>query len=76
MKLAGEIPTPDKVPPRIVLITDACSKDATRRAEESGVEVLRVGTAAGNLAITVLHRAAEQGRSGQVRGPGGSAKPG
>ncbi len=52
VKLAGEIPLPDKVPPRIVLITDACAKEAHKRADGSGVEVLRVGTAAGNLAIT------------------------
>ena len=35
-----------------MLITDACAKEATKQAEQSGVEVLRVGTAAGNLAIT------------------------
>ena len=52
VKLAREIPSPDKVPPRIVLITDACAKEAVKRMEESGVEVLRVGTAAGNRAIT------------------------
>ncbi len=39
-------------PPRIVLITDASAREATRRAQAGGVEVLRVGTAAGNLAIT------------------------
>ncbi len=38
--------------PGIVLITDACEKDATRRAEQAGVEVLRVGSNAGNCAIT------------------------
>jgi hypothetical protein len=37
---------------RIVLITDACSKEATKRVQQSGVEVLRVGTAASNLGIT------------------------
>ena len=37
---------------RIVLITDACAKEADKAAQQSGVEVLRVGTAAGNLAIT------------------------
>ena len=52
VKLAREISMPDKIPPRIVLITDACAKEATKRAQASGVEVLRVGTAAGNLAIT------------------------
>ena len=62
VKLAREIPMrdedrlkpglPAETPPRIVLITDACAKEATKRAQESGVEVLRVGTAAGNLAIT------------------------
>ena len=39
------------LPSKIVLITDACSKEAVR-PEASGVEVLRVGTTAGNLAIT------------------------
>jgi hypothetical protein len=52
VKAAREAPMPDNSPPRIVLITDACSKEATRRAEQSGVDVLRVGTAAGNVAIT------------------------
>jgi hypothetical protein len=52
MKLARDIPSPDTNPPRIVLVTDACSKEAAKAAQESGVEVLRVGTAAGNLAIT------------------------
>ncbi|MGO9112817.1 MAG: vWA domain-containing protein [Thermoguttaceae bacterium] len=62
VKLAREIPMPDKdglkpglraeISPRIVLITDACSREATKRVQESGVEVLRVGTAAGNVAIT------------------------
>ena len=52
VKLAREISTADKIPPQISLITDACSRDATKRAEEGGVKVLRVGTAAGNLAIT------------------------
>ena len=52
-KLAREIPSPDKSrPPRIVLITDACSREATKQAQQGGVEVLRVGTAAGNVAIT------------------------
>jgi hypothetical protein len=46
VKLAGEIS------PQIVLVTDTCSKEATKRAEQSGAKVLRVGTAAGNLAIT------------------------
>jgi hypothetical protein len=52
VKLAREISMPDKIPPRIVMITDACAKEATQRAQASGLEVLRVGTAAGNLAIT------------------------
>ena len=52
VKLAREIGSPDKFPPRIVLITDACSKESTKRIQESGVEVLRVGTAMSNLAIT------------------------
>jgi len=42
----------DPAPPRIVLITDGCATDAAREAQESGVEVLCVGTAAGNRAIT------------------------
>jgi hypothetical protein len=64
VKLAREIPMLDQdrlkpglgaeVPPRIVLITDACSKEATKWEQEKGVEVLRVGTAAGNLGITCL----------------------
>ena len=37
---------------RIVLITDGCFSDAAKRIQDSGAEVLRVGTAAGNLAIT------------------------
>ncbi len=37
---------------RFVLITDACFKEAAKHAQQSGVEVLRVGTAADNLAIT------------------------
>ena len=53
VKLAREIPMRrQRRRPRIVLITDACAKEATKRAEQSGVDVLRVGTAAGNLAIT------------------------
>jgi hypothetical protein len=52
VKVAREVSSPDKVPPRIVLITDACAEGATRRACQGGVEVLRVGTSAGNLAIT------------------------
>ena len=60
LKLAGEVSVPqdDRLKPelqtaaRIVLITDACAKEAVKQAQESGVEVLRVGTAAGNLAIT------------------------
>ncbi len=52
VKLAGEIPMPDKLQPHVVLITDACAKEAAKRAQEDGVEVLRVGTAAGNVAIT------------------------
>jgi hypothetical protein len=55
MKLAREIFAADKYPPRIVLITDACSKEAAKRAQEGGAEVLRVGTAAGNRAITALN---------------------
>ena len=37
---------------RFVVITDACCKEAAKQAEQSGVEVLRVGTAADNLVIT------------------------
>jgi len=63
VRLAREILSPDQDPrqpepvgisPRIVLLTDACCRDATKRAEQSGVEVLRVGTATGNVAITRL----------------------
>lgn len=61
VKLAGKIPTPGKVP-RLVLITDASEKEAAKRAQESGVEVLRVGTAAGNLAITCF--TARRGKTG------------
>jgi len=58
VKMAREIPSPDedKRKPlrrtRILLITDASSQEATKQAQESGVEVLRVGAATGNLAIT------------------------
>ncbi len=37
---------------RVVLITDGCAKEASREAQKSGVEILRIGTAAGNRAIT------------------------
>ena len=37
---------------RIVVITDGCFPEAGRLNKEEGVEVLRVGTAAGNTAIT------------------------
>ena len=62
VKLAGEIAVPEEdrlklairspIPPRMVLITDGCSREAVKLAQQSGVEVLHVGTAAGNLAIT------------------------
>jgi hypothetical protein len=39
---------------RIVLITDACCSDAAKRIQDNGAELLRVGTAAGNLAITAF----------------------
>jgi hypothetical protein len=62
VKLAREMAAPGEdrlkpelraeVPARIVLVTDGCAKDATKRAEQTGVEVFRVGTAAGNVGIT------------------------
>ena len=57
MKLARDVQgrlKPGLRAPRVLLLTDATAKDATREAQGSGVEVLRVGTAAGNLAITGL----------------------
>jgi hypothetical protein len=38
--------------PRIVLVTDGCATEATRAGQRCGIEVLRVGTRAGNRAIT------------------------
>ncbi len=81
VKVAHEILTREDrlkqgLPPRIVLITDACSKEAAKRAEAE-----RRGSAAGRHGggqpgDYAFHRAAEQGRTGQVRGLGRSAKPG
>jgi hypothetical protein len=50
--LTPEVHPGDNDPPRIVLITDGCAADATREAQKSGVEVLRIGTSADNRAIT------------------------
>jgi len=52
VNLAHEIGEPDKVSPRIVLITDACSNEATKLVRQSNLEVLRVGAKSGNQAIT------------------------
>jgi hypothetical protein len=47
----GQLPR-ETSPSRVMLITDGCSQSAARNAQKSGVEVLRVGTATGNQAIT------------------------
>jgi hypothetical protein len=62
VKVARKIGAPDEdrlepglralAPPRIVLITDGCAREAAREAQKNGVDILRVGTAAGNRAIT------------------------
>ena len=52
VKVAQEIGARVESPRHIVLITDRCARDAVHEATTSGVEVLRVGTAASNCAIT------------------------
>ena len=52
VKLAREIYLANQPPPHIVLLTDACEKDAACEALGNGVDVLRVGTPASNRAIT------------------------
>jgi hypothetical protein len=49
-KAAREIRAPGQ--PRLVLITDGCVNPDSREALRNGVEILRVGTAAPNRAIT------------------------
>ena len=51
VKVAQEIGARVQSPRQIVLITDGCARDAVHEAATSGVEVLRVGTAAANCAI-------------------------
>ncbi len=52
VKVARTTRLGDESPTRIVLITDGCSREAARDAQKSGIEILRVGTSAGNRAIT------------------------
>ena len=52
IKVARQIGARDRSPPHIVLVTDRCARDVAPAATTDGVEVLRVGTAAANRAIT------------------------
>ncbi len=54
VKLAREVGTPDERPTSVMLISDCCFKDAAKRVQESGAEILRVGTTAGNVTIAAF----------------------